>query len=115
MGKAILAYLPENKLVEVLDKLVFQPRTAKTITSRSRFIEELAGIRTTGTAINNEELEKGLFAIAGPIRDHSGEAIAAMNISFPLVRHHIQDALADFVPIIKETCIEISSLLGFRP
>ena len=114
MGKAILAYLPEDKLSEVLDKLDFQPRTAKTITSRSQLIEELAGIRTTGMAINNEELEKGLFAIASPIRDHSGEAIAAMNISFPLVRHHIQDTLADFEPIIKAACVEISCLLGFK-
>lgn len=114
MGKAILAHLPEPKLALILEKLDFQPCTAKTITSRARFIEELAGIRATGTAINNEELEKGLFAIAGPIRNYSGEAIAAMNISFPLVRHHIKEALADFIPIVKEACIEISSLLGFK-
>jgi DNA-binding IclR family transcriptional regulator len=114
MGKAILAYLSEEKLVQILDKLDFQPRTAKTIITRTQLIEELTGIRSTGTAINNEELEEGLFAIASPIRDHSGEPIAAMNISFPLVRHRIQDTLADFVPIIKEACVEISSLLGFK-
>ena len=98
-----------------------RPRTARfpaadrqdTITSLALLAEELSKIRSAGTAVNNEELEKGLFAIAGPIRDHSGEAVAALNVSFPLVRHRIEDALADFVPTIKKACIEISGLLGF--
>ena len=115
MGKAILAYLPEYKLNAVLQGLDLKPRTAKTITSRERLIEELARIRATGISINNEELEKGLCAVAGPIRDHSGEAIAALNVSFPLVRHDVvEDALAAFVPMVKAACNEISGLLGFK-
>jgi IclR family pca regulon transcriptional regulator len=114
MGKAILAYLPEDTLFSILDKLDFQPHTAKTITSRKQFMEELTRIRTRGIAVNNEELEKGLYAIAAPILDRSGASIAAMNISFPLVRHCIREAMADFVPIIKQACMEISNLMGFK-
>lgn len=114
MGKAILAYLPDDQLSKILEKIDFQPCTAKTITSRDRFIEELGAIRAKGMAVNNEELEKGLFAVAAPILDHTGVPVAAMNISFPLVRHRIRDAYANFVPIIVDTCLEISSLLGFK-
>lgn len=114
MGKAILAHLPEHKLDPILESIAFRTRTANTIVSRPQLVAELAAIRSAGTAVNNEELEKGLYAIAAPIRDHSGEAIAAMNISFPLVRHRIEDALADFSPIIRSACLEISGLLGFK-
>ena len=114
MGKVILAYLPDDQLIQILDKLDFQPCTAKTITSRDRFIEELGTIRVKGMAVNNEELEKGLFAVASPIINHTGMPVAAMNISFPIVRHRIRDAYANFVPIIKDACLEISSLLGFK-
>ena len=115
MGKAILAYLPEHKLTAVLDAIDLQPRTANTITSRRQLLAELARIRATGTSINNEALEKGLFAVAGPIRDHSGEAIAALNVSFPRMRHDIiEDALAAFVPVVKAACNDISGLLGFK-
>lgn len=114
MGKAILAHLPDKKLSSVLETLDFRRFTENTIASRESFIQELATIREKGTSINNEELEKGLFAVAAPILDYSGEAVAALNVSFPLARHRIQDALDDFVPIIKETCMEISGLLGFK-
>jgi len=114
MGKAILAYLPDDQLAQILEKLDFQPCTAKTITSRDRFIKELGAIRIKGMAVNNEELEKGLFAVAAPILDHTGVPVAAMNISFPLVRHRIRYAYANFVPIIMDTCLEISGLLGFK-
>ncbi|MCF8078819.1 MAG: IclR family transcriptional regulator [Desulfobacterales bacterium] len=114
MGKAILAHLPEHKLAAIVEKLDFQQYTQKTLVSREQLYKELEKIQAEGTSINNEELEKGLFAIAGPIRDYSGEAIAALNVSFPLARHRIQDALTDFVPVIKQVCMEISGLMGFK-
>jgi IclR family transcriptional regulator, KDG regulon repressor len=113
MGKAILAFLPEREIAEILNRIRFEPKTGNTIPTKEAFLRELKEIRERGFAVNNEELEIGLFAIAAPLRNHAGEAVAAMNISFPLARHSKQEAMDVFRPMILEACREISSLLGF--
>ncbi|MEM4406643.1 MAG: IclR family transcriptional regulator [Candidatus Methanomethylicaceae archaeon] len=114
MGKAILAFLSENELESVLEKLILEKKTPNTITSRDHLFRELEEIRRKGFAVNNEELEIGLFAIAGPVRDYTGKAVAAINVSFPLARHTKEEALRTFCPMILETCRNVSFLLGFR-
>lgn len=114
MGKAILAFLPENELESVLEKLVLEKKTPNTITSRDQLLRELEEIKRNGFAVNNEELEVGLFAIAGPVRDYTGKAVAAINVSFPLARHSKEEALRTFCPMILEICRNLSVLLGLR-
>ncbi|MEJ5378521.1 MAG: IclR family transcriptional regulator [bacterium] len=114
MGKAILAFQPNEEVEGILGQLNFERRTAKTITDKESFQIELQTVRERGFALNNEELEDGLFAVAGPLRDHTGKAVAAMNVSFPLVRHSKEKALKVFCPILLKACQEVSSLLGFR-
>jgi len=112
MGKAMLAYLPAHRLDRIMDGIRFEKKTSKTIDSRELLMEELAAIRKSGVAFNNEELEMGLFAVAGPIRDHSGEAVAALNISFLMVRHEREKVFREFTAIVKKACKKISALLG---
>lgn len=114
MGKAILAYLPEPELEAILRQIHFERKTEKTITSIKALKDELRQIREKGIALNNEELETGLFAIAAPLRNHTGVAVAAMNISFPLSRHSKQEAIKIFCPLILEACRKISFSLGFQ-
>jgi DNA-binding IclR family transcriptional regulator len=61
-------------------------RTDKTITDPGRLRDELAHIRQQGYATGLEELEEGLHGVAAPVRDHSGEVIAAVSISGPSYR-----------------------------
>lgn len=114
MGKAILAYLPEPELEAILEQLRFEKKTEKTIASIKALKEELRGIRLKGFALNDEELATGLFAIAAPVRDHTGVAVAAINISFPLMRHSKQEAMKIFLPLVLEASRKISSILGFK-
>jgi IclR family pca regulon transcriptional regulator len=113
MGKAMLAYLSEVQLEDILRQIHFEKKTVKTISSIKVLKDELKNIRQKGFALNDEELEAGLFAIAAPLRNQAGMAIAAMNISFPLIRHSRQEALKTFCPLLLEACRNISSLLGF--
>jgi PcaR/PcaU/PobR family beta-ketoadipate pathway transcriptional regulator len=114
MGKAILAYLPEPELEAILRQIRFEKKTDKTISSIKTLKEELKGIRAQGFALNNEELANGLFAIAAPLRNHTGLAVAAINISFPLMRHSKQDGIKSFLPLVLEASRKISSMLGFK-
>jgi PcaR/PcaU/PobR family beta-ketoadipate pathway transcriptional regulator len=114
MGKAILAYLPPAELIVVLRQIHFEKMTERTITSIKDLKQELKNIREQGFAVNDEELETGLFAIAAPLINHTGVAVAAMNISFPLMRHSREDAMATFRPMILNASREISAMMGYR-
>lgn len=113
MGKAILAYLPPHKLQTVLDKIRFEKKTPNTLSDRGALERELEKVRQEGLAYNREELEKGLCAVAAPVLGHAGEAVAGLNVAFPLVRHDLHEAMDRFAPEVKRAAEGISKLLGF--
>lgn len=82
-GKALLAFLPQADLDNLIDRLEFQPRGPRSVDSRAALLAELAQVRRTGMALNDEELESGLRSIAAPIRSRSGVVVAAINLAIP--------------------------------
>jgi DNA-binding IclR family transcriptional regulator len=112
MGKIILAYLPEDRLDQILSSITFTRKTDNTIASRSGLIEELNKIRAAGYAINDEELEKGLRAVAAPIFNYNGEAFAATNIAWTTARHPERTAFAEYAQKIVAAAEKISRLMG---
>lgn len=86
LGKAILAYLPEQELEEYLDKAELKPRTAHTLTSKDQIKEELNKIRENGYAVDDEEFSVGLRCVGAPIFDYKGQAKYAISISGPSIR-----------------------------
>ena len=115
MGKVILAYLPKNRLEEILSSIDFRKRTDNTIVSRSALMEELEQIRTKGFAINDEELEKGLRAVAAPIFNYTGEAFAAINIAWTTARHPDRETFSVYAEKIASAAKTISRLMGCMP
>lgn len=115
MGKAILAFLPDDRLEEILAAVSFRRRTDNTLASRSALIRELDQIRTHGYAINDEELEKGLRAVAAPIFNYTGEAFAATNIAWTTARHPEREMFARYAEKIVRAAGEISRQLGYAP
>ena len=85
-GKAILAFSPPEEVDAVLANYLFAGYTMNTITDRPRFESELKLVRRRGYAMDNEEFEKGLRCIGAPVRDHTGEVIAAISIAGPSFR-----------------------------
>lgn len=115
MGKVILAYLPESKLEEILSSITFTRKTEKTIVSKSILLKELEKIRNDGYAINDEELEKGLRAVAAPIFDYTGKAFAATNIAWTTARHPERETFSEYAIKIVQAAKQISQLLGHNP
>ncbi len=66
MGKAILAFLPEESADRIIEQIDFAKRGPNTITDAKAFRAELAKIRETGIAVNDEELAYGLRSIGAP-------------------------------------------------
>ena len=101
-GKVLLAYRPQEDVGRIIAQGL-PCRTDKTITDPGRLREELANIRQRGYATGLEELEEGLNAVAAPVRDHTGEVLAAVSVSGPSYRVSLEkiSELAD----LTSTCL----------
>ena len=84
LGKAILAFHPAAD--ELIGSHKFLVYTRKTIRNSADFRHELLNVRRRGVAIDNEEFQTGLRCIGAPVRNSSGEAVAAISIAGPLSR-----------------------------
>ena len=114
MGKTILAFLPNNRLEEVLKKIELPSLTSLTITSKKGLKKELGKIARRGFAINNEELSNGLRSVAAPIKNHNGEVIAAVNIAVPSIRVSLKRLETVLARKVVETADKISFMLGYK-
>ncbi|MCO8243646.1 MULTISPECIES: IclR family transcriptional regulator [unclassified Haladaptatus] len=85
IGKAILAYLPRERVEEILDKWGLPKATDHTITDREALFEELEVIRERGYATDHEERTEGLTCIGAPVR-LDGDVLGAVSISAPTKR-----------------------------
>ena len=111
-GLAILAFQPEPVIAAVI-AAGLAARTPQTITAPARLHEALAEIRKRGCAIEDEESEIGMRAIAAPVRDDSGTVVAAVGVAGPVTRLS-RRTIAVFSPHVIETAAAISRRLGYR-
>lgn len=86
VGKAILAFLPEEYVEKYVASTSLLPVTEHTITTREKLLEELSKIRERGYAADDEEIEPGLHCIAAPIFNHKRQPRMAISLSFPYGR-----------------------------
>lgn len=85
VGKAMLAYLPEEYLNQYL-RFPMKKLTPKTITTKAALLKELEDVRAAGIAMDREEIEDGLTCIAAPIMQKDGLPELAISLSFPYGR-----------------------------
>jgi IclR family transcriptional regulator, pca regulon regulatory protein len=112
LGKLLLAYLPESEQRRVLREIRLVRRTPQTITSRQSLRDELEGIREGALAVCDEELARGVYAIAVGVRD-SREVIAALSMTAhsPVID---VEGLVGLAPHLIATADQISARLGYR-
>lgn len=86
VGKSLVAFLPEDELVKIVERVGLPKLTPNTITNLQHFRDELATVREQGYAIDNEEGEIGIRCIGAPIFNHANYPIASVSISTPAFR-----------------------------
>jgi IclR family pca regulon transcriptional regulator len=114
LGKAIVAFLPEAHIADIVDRTDFAERGPNTLTDPEGFRDDLARIRAAGIAVNDEELAYGLRSVAAPIRNHAGEVDAAVNLAVHRTMVSMDDLIARFGPLVLQTANQISFGLGHR-
>lgn len=83
-GKAILAHLPMEYVVDVVEEHGLERRTPNTITDEQELYDELEQIREQGYALNDEEEISGLRAVAAPIQDPDHNLVGSVSLSAPI-------------------------------
>lgn len=86
VGKAILAYLPEDQCRQLLQSYHYTPYTENTVQNEDMLRCQLHNILTSGYAVEREEFESGLICVAVPVLNDSGCPVAAISCSGPKAR-----------------------------
>jgi DNA-binding IclR family transcriptional regulator len=112
-GKILLAYLGSRQRHEFLRAVELERYTDHTIVSVAQLDAELEAARRLGYAVVAEEYEVGLNAVAAPVRDYTGDVVAALSVSGPVYRFTV-DRMRAIVPELAASAAEISSRMGYQ-
>jgi DNA-binding IclR family transcriptional regulator len=77
-AKAIMAYLPEKQIEQLLHVMDFKPFNQRTITNPARFRVALEEVRKQGYAIDQAEELDGVYCIGAPIFDRYNQPVASI-------------------------------------
>ncbi len=108
VGKLFLAADDPAQVRAYAERTGLSGQTPNSITDLSALDAELARVRSTGYARDNEELEPGVRCMAAAIHDDSGKLVAGLSISAPA--EQVQESWLD---LLLNKAAEISSALGY--
>jgi DNA-binding IclR family transcriptional regulator len=111
LGKALLCNLPDAEIERLLGPEPYRRLTARTKTRLAPLLRELHAAARTGTTVCDEENLVGVFAIGAPVRDASGQTIAAISGALP--RHDVSVSRVRAVStLIRDAAERVSLRLG---
>ena len=114
LGKAMLAFLREEEVDQIVRQRGLKGYTRNTITQLSALKAELQKVRERGFAVDDEEFEQGLKCIGAPVRDSSGRVIAAISIAGAAFRLK-DDRLPILARAVKQAASDLSRDFGYVP
>lgn len=112
VGRAIFAFQPRALVARLLAQPI-EARTPQTIVDPATLAARLDEVRRLGYAVEDEEAEFGVRAIAAPVRDATGRVVGAVGIGGPIQRLPL-DRLTSFADPLVATAQAVSARLGFR-
>ncbi len=85
-GRALLFDHGRDPLASLFANVEFRPLARRTPHDVDELHARVVADRARGYAVVKEELERGLVAVAAPVRDVHGTIVAALNVSAPKFR-----------------------------
>jgi IclR family acetate operon transcriptional repressor len=111
VGKALLAEMPEPRVKEILYKRGLPRFSERTLVVPADLFSELARIRDSGWAVDDEERNLGMRCVAAAVFNEYGEAIAGVSVSGPTVRI-TPDRARELGPQVKRAADDITASIG---
>ena len=109
VGKLFLAHDDLLRVRAYASRTGLTGHTRNSITDITRLERELAAVRSSGCARDDEELELGVRCMAAGIFDDQGKLVAGLSVSAPADR--LEESWVDRV---RATAAQISTALGYR-
>ncbi len=114
MGKLLLANLPDSDQRELIASMKLTKSGPNTIASKKALRDELDEVLEASFAVDDEELAKGLYSIAAPVRDEARDVVAAVDIAVSSSMISIGELVDALGPHLVSTADRISARLGYR-
>jgi DNA-binding IclR family transcriptional regulator len=110
-GKVLLAFQPADEIERRLAGPL-EAFTPHTVVDPAALRGVLAAVREQEYACAIGEIEDGLNAVAAPVRDATGQVVAAVSVSGPAYRVP-PERIAELARVTREAGARISERLGF--
>ncbi len=111
VGKVLLAHCSWSRVLQIVEEQGLAAFTSQTITTIAKLQSELDRVRKQGYACDLEEVLPDLCCVAAPIRDYTGQVIAAMSLAAPAYR--FRRSSDEYRAAIISTCQQVSKNLGY--
>ncbi|MGH3759330.1 IclR family transcriptional regulator domain-containing protein [Actinophytocola sp.] len=114
LGRVLLAGLSEAELDEYLRTAEFHRETGRTVVEKDALRELLAKVRRDGYCLVDQEMEIGVRSVAVPVRDGTGNVVAAVNAAAHASRVGLASLRKTFLPRLQEAAQEIETALAAK-
>lgn len=114
VGKVLVSARPRSEWERIARQITYTPFTERTIDSPEGYLAELELVAAQGFAEDHEEHESFVNCIGVPIRNGTGDVVAALSMSVPdmLLDH---DQVLAALPQVFTTAAAVSEDLGWKP
>lgn len=111
MGKAVMAFWPDDRIAAYAARTGLPARTDLTITDLGQLRDALADVRELGYAVDLGENEQGTVCVSAPIYNHTGEVSHGLSVS-SIALEHPGRSIEELSPQAIAAANEISRSLG---
>ncbi|WP_254525910.1 IclR family transcriptional regulator [Natrinema caseinilyticum] len=112
-GKAILAFMDEDEVSDIIDRNGLTKRTENTIHNRDELREELAWIREHNYALDDEERLTGMRSVAAPVIDRDDRVRGSLTIYGPTNRINDQLFREEFPELLMRSGNIVEVLMNY--
>lgn len=112
MGRILLSHWPPDRVSTYMGKERVVRITDHTVIDRVQIRRLLEAARDNGYAISDQEAVWGGSGVAAPVRDHTGQVVAALNIA--TISQRFDTQRATMIDAVIRHADELSNRLGHR-
>ena len=110
LGKALLATLDDISVMKAVQAVGLARATEYSIAGEEELLADLADTRARGYSIDQQEALPGVFCVGAPVRDHTGNPVAAISLS--TIKEFFDPDRTG--PLVNAAAVEISHAMGWR-
>jgi DNA-binding IclR family transcriptional regulator len=115
MGRMFLAYLPEDKVRALYQNGQPERYWSNTPGSVATLLKMLREDRHRGYVVSESVFERGISAIAAPVREGSGGVVAAVSVTVHQPTVEPRELRERLIRQVREAADELSYRLNYRP